>query len=321
MVGTGAGDLAWLHEPVDNYAGSPTDTDYKVTGKDQTLDDLSIENALQRLRNLSAEVKETIETTFEGAISVSGIVTEDTAWLLNHVMGQPPSQSGSGPYTYTFEPVSGGDRAQSARFYVGLNYLDGYAERELKGVCFPQVEFDNTIGEPTTFTATGFFADEELGTSATPGSAPSTTSDPFIFHGGNLDVDSSTQTKMQSATLSIQTGIRGLRGWERKFSDAVMGAEEHTLSPSKIVTSTDLLTDAYGNSSAPTTSPNSIASVPSTLVLGNGSETLTFDMPRVTPNSHSWENIGDEANNKSESVELYVDTLSVDLDTSTGSAL
>jgi hypothetical protein len=320
MTGAGAGDLAWLHEPIDDYRGTPTDDDYKVTGQDQTLNDLTIDNALERLRNLSAEAKETIATTFEGAIGVSGVVTEDTAWLLNHVFGQEPTAEGTDPTTYTWETVSGATPMQSARFYVGLDHLGGYAERALKGVVFPQCDFENPENGPTTYTMTGFFADEELGTSATPGSAPSTTSDAFVFHGGNLDIDGSTLTKMQSATLSIQTGARGIRGWERKFSDAVIGAEEHTLSPTKIVEDTDLLTTSYGNSQAPATS-SGVDSVPATLELGNGTEILRFNLPRVTPNTHSWENIGTAANDKNESVELFVDTLTAELETSTAEAL
>ncbi len=66
MTGGGAGDIAWLHEPVDDYAGSPTDTDYKAVGIDAQLEDLTIENALQRLRNFSTEAKQSIETTFRG---------------------------------------------------------------------------------------------------------------------------------------------------------------------------------------------------------------------------------------------------------------
>lgn len=320
MVGAGAGDVAWLHEPVDNYRGSPTDSTYKAMGKETELTDLSIENALQRLRNLSSEVKQSIETTFEGALSVTGVVTEDTAWFLNHVFGGTPSQSGTGPYTYTWSHAGAG-RAQSARVYVGLQALSGYAERELKGVCCPEITFENPEDGPVTFDATCFFADEALATSATPGSEPTTTSDPFIFHGGQFDLDSTKQTLMASGSLSIQTGIHGLRGWERKFSEAVMGAEEHTLTATKIVENTNLLTTSYGNSTAPATSPNGVASKPATLTLGNGSETLTFNMPRVTPNNYSWENIGQADNDASETVELYVDTVTAELSTSTASAL
>lgn len=319
MTGAGAGSLSWLHEPRNNYAGTPTDTTYKATGTDQQLEDLTIENALQRLRNFSTEAKKSIETTFEGAISVTGTITEDTCWLLNHVFGSPPAQSGAGPYQYAWDVST--LRPQSARFYTGLDYLNGFAERELKGVCFPQFELENPQDGPATFTATGFFADEALNTTATPGSEPTTTSDPFVFHGGNLDFNGTTQKLMNSATLSIQTGLRGIRGWERKFSDARVGAEEHTLQPTKIIDSTDLLTTSYGNSTAPATSANGVASVPATLVLGNGSETLTVDMPRVTPNSLSWDQIGNAEEDKTESPELFVDTLTATLETSTASAL
>jgi len=319
MTGAGAGDLAWLHEPVDDYGGTPDDTDYKAVGMDGQLDDLTIENALQRLRNFSTEAKKTIETTFEGAISVTGTVTEDTCWLLDHVFGSASTQSGSGPYEYEWDVTT--LRAQSARFYVGLDYLNGYAERTLKGVCFPQIEFSVSRGETITFTATGFFGDEELASSATPGSEPSTTSDPFIFHGGDFSFDGTDQKKMESATLSVQTGIRPQRGWERKPSDAVVGAEEHTLSATKIVDSTDLLTTSYGNSTAPATSANGVDSVPGTLTAGNGSETLTFDMPRVTPDTYAWNEIGNAEEDKTESPELVVDAITATLDTDTAEAL
>lgn len=317
MTGGGAGDLAWLHEPVDDYAGTPTDTTYKAAGQNQRLEDLTIDNALQRLRNMSIEAVEAIETTFEGAISVTGTVTEDTAWLLNHILGSPPTQTGAGPYSYEWSIAT--QRVQSARFYVGLDFLSGYAERELKGVVFPQIEFTNNIGESTTFTATGFFADEAKATTATPGSEPSTTSDAFVFHGGNLSIDATTQKKMQNGTLSIQTGAHPLRGWERKPTDATFGAAEHTLNPTKIVTGVDLLGLAYGNGTAPVTS-SGVGSVPGILTLGNGSETLTFELTGVTSNTYSWDEIGNAESDKTESPELFVNSVTATLDTSTSAA-
>jgi len=61
--------------------------------------------------------------------------------------------------------------------------------------------------------------------------------------------------------------------------------------------------------------------VPGELVAGNGSETLTIDMPRVTPDSHSWDEIGNADGDKTESPELFVDTLTSTLETDTASAL
>ncbi len=301
MTGAGAGDLAWLHEPVDDYAGTPTDADYKPAGKDVTIDNLSIENALQQLRNFSAEAVDQVATTFEGALSISGTLTPGTMWLLNHVYGSPPSQSGSGPYTYEWAPDT--QRAQSARFYVGLDYLNGFAERTLKGVVFPQFEITNQIGETSTFSATAFYADEELASSATPGSEP-TVGDPFVFHGGNFSYGGNSLVMMQEATLSIETNARPQRGWERKPVDAVLGGISYTLSPSKIVTTTDLLTDAYGNSSAPATSPNALSSTTTTLDLSNNSDDLALDCAGVKTESYDWESIGNPDEDKTEAPEL-----------------
>lgn len=313
MTGGGAGSLAWVHEPSQDYRGSPTDSDYKAFGIDQEVADLTIENAIQQLRNFSVEAKDAIETTFEGAFEVTGTMTLDTCWFLNHVFGSEPTQSGSGPYTYKWAIET--QHVQSSRVYVGLQALDGFAERELKGVVCPQFEVDNSTGETTTFTATCFYGDEELATQATPGSEPTTSSDPFVFHGGSFDVDGATLKKMNSATLTIATGAHPLRGWERKPTDATFGEADHSLSASKIVTTTDLLTDAYGNSTAPTTSPNSVDSAPAQLVLGNGSDTLTLDMPRVTPDSHSWNDIGNADEDKTDSIDPAVQEVTAELET------
>ena len=301
MTGAGAGELSWLREPVDDYGGSPTDSDYKAGGKDVTVDTLSIDNALSQLDDFGAEAAEYVETNFDGALALSGTATIDTIWMLNHVYGSPPTQSGTGPYTYTWAPDT--IRVQSARFFVGLDYLNGFAERAIKGVVLPEFELTNQIGETSTFTATGFYKDEELGSSATPGSAP-TPGDPFVFHGGSFDYDGTTQVKMQEATLSINTNARAQRDWERKPVDAVLGNIEYSLTPTKVVTQTNLLTDAYGNSTAPATSPNALSEKAATLALSNGSDDLDLDCSGMKVGSHDWESIGNAEEDKTESVEL-----------------
>ncbi|MDR9382619.1 MAG: phage tail tube protein [Natronomonas sp.] len=301
MTGAGAGDLAWLHEPVDDYGGSPTDTDYKGAGKDVTVDTLSIDNALSRLNDFSAEAAQYVETTFEGALAISGTLTTDTVWMLNHVYGSEPAQSGSGPYTYTWAPDT--IRVQSARFFIGLDYLNGFAERAVKGVAFPEFEVSNNIGETSTFSATAFYRDEELATSATPGSAP-TPGDPYVFHGGSFSYGADTLVKMQEATLSINTNAHAQRGWERKADDAVRGNIEYSVTPTKIVTETDLLTDAYGNSTAPATSPNSLTEKDVDLNLSNGDDDLTFACSGAKIGSHDWESIGNAGEDKTEAPEL-----------------
>ncbi len=48
-MSAGPGSIAYKHEPDGDYMGSPTDDTYKLPGKDPTAEDISFENALQRM--------------------------------------------------------------------------------------------------------------------------------------------------------------------------------------------------------------------------------------------------------------------------------
>jgi len=136
-MSAGPGSIAYKHEPDGDYMGSPTDSTYKLPGKDPTAEDISFENALQRMGvPTDPETVDAIAQTFEGAISLSW--TQTTPWYLNHVYGSPPDQSGDGPYDYTWSFPSGPGsdwRVQSARFYVGLNTAAAPASASSRASC------------------------------------------------------------------------------------------------------------------------------------------------------------------------------------------
>jgi len=139
-------EVAYLHEPVDDYAGTPTDDDYKIPGIDTTIEELAINNALSRLRTLNdPQVSETVAGNFEGAFNVNFVL--GNPWWLNHVFGGPPTDGGesSAPYTYTWDFESG--RVQSSRWYIGANFFNNTVERVLKGVVFGGLQIQCQVGE------------------------------------------------------------------------------------------------------------------------------------------------------------------------------
>ncbi len=292
MTGGGTSNAAYLHEPAGDYMGSPTDTDYKIPGKDLRVDDISIENALQRMNQLdSAEAREYIEGNFEGAFAVSFVQT--MPWYHNHVFGDTPTAGGeaSAPYSYTWTPTTG--RVQSSRWFVGVDYLSGTAERELKGVVFPQLSVTCRQGDPVEVTLTGLYGDETTNTSLTPGSKTGPSKTPLVFHGGTLDIPSgSTQAKMQEATLDVNTNIRLQRDWSRHPVDAVIGNVETTLDMSKISTGTSNLELAYGSTGS--TSPQQTVSGQDggLKFTTPGDTSMEYQFAGVRGDSFNWQNVG-----------------------------
>lgn len=306
----GPGSIAYKHEPAGSYGGSPTDTTYKLPGKDPTAEEISIDNALLQMGiPTDPETVDAVASTFDGAISLSW--TQTTPWYLNHVYGSAPTASGTGPYTYTWDFPSGAGsdwRVQSSRWFLGLNYGAGTCEREIKGVVFPDWSQDLSIGSEVRTSLTGFYGDESKNTALTPGSIVGADADPMVFHGGNLEIPNGTAlARMQSGTISTTTGARAQRDWQRKPVDAVLGNVETTLSISKLMTDTDMVNLAYGNASAPANTVDGAAT--GTLSFGSaGTAALDRELTTVTPNTYGWTDLLNRDADMMEDVEFVVNS-------------
>lgn len=322
---SGQPSLAYVHEPVGDYraknAGSPSDTTYKYPGKNVTFDDITIENALTRIRLPETnEAYESVVGNFEGAFGASWVITNP--WFLNHVFGQPPTSGGesAAPYSYTWEMVFG--QMQSSRWYVGIDYFDGTAERELKGVVFGSMEVNLTVGDPVRVSCTGFYGDEAKNTSLTPGSSISGKDDPpIIFHDGSIQIDSTAVDKVQEATLEVSNGARPERTLERKPIDAVTGNVEHTFTPVDILSDTNQLTLAYGNASAPVTDRLNGAGTGVLDFQAPGDSALTFNLSGLKPNTYGWDNPINKEESLTEETEYFVNSVTATAESSESTAL
>ena len=307
MTSGGNVDVAFAHEPVGDYAGDPASPTYKTPGRNGQVDNLEFDNDPTRQRNWGNETEETVEGSFEGSFSLSFDLVDP--WWLNQLFGQPPSDGGesSAPYSYTWEFVSG--EMQSARWYVGADLVNGFAERELKGVVFEQADVEISIGDPVRVSLSGFYADETPNASFTPGSQPTTDGTPLIFHGGSIQIPESTDiARPQTGTLSIQTGARPQREWARQPVAAVAGNINPTLNLSSIVTETNLLELGLGGSDGPATSVDGAAD--GELAFGSpGANALRFPMEGITHSAYAWENIGNAEEDLTDGNDLVIDRL------------
>ena len=264
---------------------------YHRFGKNPSIDDISIQNALIDMRTADdPEIVDHVAGNFEGAFSASWTATNHE-WL-QYIF------NGGGSGSYNFQK----GRMNSGRVFAGVDYLDGTIERELMGVVFGEVTITCNQGEAVEISATGFYGDEQKNSSIT-GSATAD-QEPLVFHDGDLSVGGTSQAKMQSGTLTISSGARLQRGWDRHGQDAVVGGVETTLEVEKIISGTSLLEAAYGGSSAP---QDTINGPSATLDFQNAAgNTLTFDCPGADPQEYGWNALGDPETDVTDTVTFEI---------------
>ncbi|MFC4549380.1 MULTISPECIES: phage tail tube protein [Halorussus] len=300
MTGAGTSTVAYGIES--SFMGSVVDDDtdsspdYYLPGKNVTIEEIELSNQLQRIRDPdSVESVESIEGNLEGAFSASWIAKH---W--NH-------------HNFIFNDAGTGfapGLAASSRWYLGIDYLTGTAERELIGVVPTQYQIRYEQGGPVRVSVTCIYADEKLATSITP----STIEDPgtvYQWHGTSLDVNTTTQAKLQSSTLQISNIARFQRGSGRKPIDAVIAAPEASLSADTTMTETDQLALAYGaaGSTAPQDSVGGVSA--SFAVTNGGGTTKTFNLSEVTPDTYNWSDLVSAENDMNENLDYQVNGVTV----------
>lgn len=313
--------VAYLHED-NGYASSPTDSTYKTFGRNAVLTEVSFDNALRRMgAPENAEATDYVATTFDGAIGVEFDV--GSPWWHNHVFGAAPTSAGSGPTTYTWTVSTG--EVQGARVFVGVDYGTATVERVLQGAVFPSAELRFDEGEPVRASLTGFYVNESSNTSLTPGSQPTDSEQPLVMHSGTMEIpQSTTLTRMRSATLSLNMGSRPQPDWSRHPPAAVMGAPEYTLSPEKVIQSKSQLELAYGSSgsTSPQSTVDSTAVADARIKVTTGGDTaLEYDMTSLTPARYDWPNAGDPDADALEAMTFNINSVSAIATSSQSSAV
>lgn len=285
MTGAGASKLAFVK--ADGFLSIPSSPTYYLPGRNPTIENLSLNNTLQRLREPgNAEAVDSLAGNLDGAFSVSYAMSADTH---QHVRDIVFNDAGTG---FVF------GRAALSRWYVGAEYLTSAstatAERVLKG-CIP-LEYSityqqgsNTITESLTMG----YATEERNTSITPGTITGPTNGSEVpFHGLALDIDGTTVEKLQSATITFSNLSRFHRGNDRIAVDATAAAPTTSLQTEAILSGTSHQELAYGTGTAAGTVGNVITSAPAQAKFYNGGTNfVTYDLGQATPENYDWADV------------------------------
>lgn len=299
MTGAGSATVAYALEQ--DYAGSLVDSDtdgnpeYYQPGKNITVGDASLENALQRVRDPdSAESVGSLAQNFEGALSVEFDLAGSNWHDLVFNDGGTGFTSGVMP---------------SSTWFLGVDYMGGTSERALSGAVVTDAAVSYEQGAPIGISLTLIYGNEEKDVAITPSNIQRPTeSDVYMFHGAELTVDAAVQAKLQSAELSIPTGARFHRGADRHPLAAVIGAVEPELTTTAIYEGPEQADLAYGGS----TPASMLSSVNGSLALTNGTgSTITYNLTGMKPNSYNWASLVDAENDLTEPVTYYVDSVGV----------
>ncbi len=284
MTGAGSGEAIFGHE--ETFRGSLVDSDSDGTpdlyapGRNASLTDLSLDRALERVRDPNAvEAVESIATQIEGAIEVEAAVTQSI---------QPAIEQ----WVFNDSGAFATGRASTTGWYVGVDYLDGSAARQLSGVIPLEYRLSYTGEGLATYQVTAAYASEELDVSIpTTDITRPITGETVPFHGVDLSIDGATVAKLQSATLTITDISRFHRDAQPTPVDATIAAPTATLDVEAILTGTSRTELAYGGAGA-TTLQDAVDSVPGELTLSvAGSPISTYALDSLTPEGTSWENV------------------------------
>lgn len=286
MTGAGSGRLIFGHEG--EFANSIVDSNSDGTpdlfafGRDPTVSELSLDNALSDLRE-GDEVwaQESVKGNFEGAINVEAAVSADVHKEVEKIVwndGGTAMQSGL---------------ANSARVFAGVDYFSGTQVEELLG-CIPlSWDLNYNQGETLTYSLNMAYADQrpdpdtDLST-ATEVSDGST----LPWHALDVTIDGTSVEDLQSLGLSLSEIARLQYGGSPTANRGVIAAPTAELSVNALFTTPNRLDIARGaTDSAP---PDTLDSVTGTITLTNpydGSTLSTYNLAKLKPQSHSWNEI------------------------------
>lgn len=280
MSGAGSATLAFEQE--DSFLGTSSGG-FVSFGRNPTVQDLSIDNQLTRLREAGKiQSVESLKGNFEGAFGVEAVINAETFQQIENLIF---NDGGTGFTT---------GRPQSCVVRAGVEYLDttGTATdvRELGGVVPTDFSIDYSQGEPLTYSATFLYADEIDSTAPTSVTRPTGGQD-GAFHSFSIDIDATTVSKLQSASLSFSGISRFQRSTDPTPVDATLAAPEATLDVEAVYEGPDRLDLAYGGTSSP---QDRVSGVSATVdITINGVGVSTYTLPTVTPESYSWDSLLD----------------------------
>ncbi|WP_134672594.1 phage tail tube protein [Halorussus marinus] len=285
----GAATAAFTVE--NSYGDGPaTDPTWYQPGVDVSVGELSVEQALERVRQPDDPTPAgSREGNWEGAASVSFTLTDDNWHDLVFADGGTAL-----PHSAMHAP--------SAAWYFGNDMPDGTTEsRVATGAIVPEATINYEQGSPVTVELTILYGFEPTDVSAPSTITTPSDNDIFEWHGASFQVDGLGQSLMQSATLSLAGLARFRRGQSRHPYDAVVDAVEPSFSTDATFTERDQLAMAVDNVD------DTVGKVSATLSFETSqATTIGYNLTGVQPNSYGWSDLVTPDTDLSEPIDYHV---------------
>jgi hypothetical protein len=293
----GAGSATALYTVENDFgAGPATDPTWRLPGMNVTVNELSIEQALQRARYPDDPTPAgSREGEWEGAAGVGFDLTDDNFHELVFADGGTalPNSLMSVP---------------TATWYLGVDLPDGSTDaRTPVGTAVIDATVEYNRGENIRAELTMLYGDEpdDISAPADASIEKPTVDQVYSFHGADFTVDGTAQALMQSASISLSNLARMRRGQNRKPYDAVTGAIEPSFSTDATYTEADQNTLAYGSTSGG--GIEIVDTAPGTFTLENGlGETIEYSLSGLQPNTYSWADLVAADTDLSEPIDYHV---------------
>jgi hypothetical protein len=287
MTGAGSSTVAWA--PEQSYlGGTGTSPTYREPGANIQIQTAELtRNLLEIVAPDDPETQDFLSQNLDGQLGISWILRTDDYHRLLFNDGFTSFTSGL---------------VNSAEWYLGVDYIGGTTERQIKGWAPATAEVVyNGTEEAVRVTVTGPFGDEEQNTSITPGTIQRA-GDEVPGHGATLSVNNTEITKLQSATVSLEQISRLQTGPEVKPLDAVQGNVQESVDMTAIYEGPEQYKLALGGPTANTVE-SQVDAVPVTLDFDvAGTAVASYDFATAKPETYSWEDLANNDADLNETV-------------------
>lgn len=294
MPGAGSSTVAFV--PESSYNTTPGTPTYYLPGTNVQFETAEIDRNLLRLAKPGdAEDADAIAQRLDGQLSVSFIPTSAD---FHRILFNNGTNTGF---------ASG--RAASCEWYLGVDLLGGSSvERQIQGWAPQTAEISyNGSTEACRVTLTGFYAEESKNASISPGSITNnTTGNEVPGHGADLTVNSSTVSKLQSATVRFEDISRPHFGSTDPIAvDAVLGDVNESVTMEGIFEGSTYLEYAYGSSSA-TSIEDFVTAQNMALTLDHDTTTIVdYTFGDCKPRNYDWQTLVEDGDDLTEPMEWW----------------
>jgi hypothetical protein len=275
MTGAGSATVAWA--PEDSYLGGTSSPTYREPGTNVQVQTAELSrNLLEILAPDDPEAQAYLAQNIEGQLGVSWILKNDDFHRFT--------------FNDSFTTFTSGT-VNSAEWYLGVDYIGGTTERQIKGwvPASVSIEYSGST-EAARVTVSGPYGDEATNTSITPGTIDRS-GDEVPGHGADLQIDGTSVAKLQTATIQFENISRLQRGPDPRPLEAVQGNVTETVDMEAIYDGPSRYKLALGGTAA-TSTQDQMSAVPATVSFDVGGTTIAdYSFTAVKPDTYDWQDL------------------------------